>query len=143
MGRKVHSSTAQIRFLNERITTVVSFIKTMGSHPLKFKGLFKNTVVSVCRGDEEGDQQIQVEANKEQAKKNSQSCETLLLKIMTEIYDCFLPRQKGAQLEGRKQQALCTSMLCFAYSITHWLGDKNKQDNTLSNPRRRGRRESW
>lgn len=88
-----------------------------------------------------GGSKIQTEADKEQAKKNSQSCETLLLKIMTEIYDCFLPQQKAAQLEGWKQQALCTSMLCFAYSITHWLGDKNKQDNTLSNPTRRRWRE--
>lgn len=53
---------------------------------------------------------------------------------MTEIDDRFLPQQKGAQSESRKQQALGAGRLCFAYSITHWRGDKNKQDNTLSNP---------
>lgn len=132
---------AQIRFPKERITMVACCIETMKSQPPESKGLFKNMAFSVCWGV--GGQKLHVEANKEQAQKNSQSCETLLLKIMTEIYDCFLYRQKGAQLEGCKQQAFCTSMLCFAYSITHWLGDKNKQDNTLSNPRRRGRRESW
>lgn len=67
---------------------VASCLETVGSHILKFKGLFKSMVVCF------GDQKIQVEANKEQAKKNSQSCETLLFKIMTEIYDCFLPGRK-------------------------------------------------
>lgn len=87
-------------------------------------------------------QKFKSKVNKEKVKKNSPNCELLLTQIMTEIYDCFLPGQKGAQLEGCKQEALCTSMLCFADSITHWLGDKNKQDNTLSNPGRSGWRKS-
>lgn len=88
MNRKVHSFIAQIRFPKERITAVASCLETRGSHPLTFKGLFESMLVWF------GDQKIQVETNNEQAKKNSQSCETLLFKIMTEIYDCFLPGRK-------------------------------------------------
>lgn len=117
---------------------VASCLEIKGSQPLTFtRGLSKCIAVFGL-----GEPKLQVEANKEQVKKNSQNCETLLLKIMTKIYDRFLPQQKGAQLEGWKQQALCTSTLCFAYSITHWLGDKNKRGNTLSNPRRRRWKES-
>lgn len=68
----------------------------MWPHSLKLKeGLFESMGVLVWWL-----KKIQVEANKEQGKKNSQSCETMVLKIMTEIYDCFLPQQNGAQLEG-------------------------------------------
>lgn len=51
------------------------------------------------------------------------------------------PQQRGAQLEGWKQQPFVPAC-CFAYPITHWLGDKNKQDNTQPHPRRRGWRQS-
>lgn len=75
---------------------VASCLEIKGSQPLKFtRGLSKCIAVF---GLEEP--KLQVEANKEQVKKNSQNCETLLLKIMTKIYDRFLPQQKGAQLEG-------------------------------------------
>lgn len=73
-------------------------IETMGSQPPKCKGLFKNTAVSVWAAG--GNQKIHIKANKEQAQKMSKAVKPLLLKIMTEIYDRFLPRQKGAQLEG-------------------------------------------
>ena len=74
---------------------VASCLEIKGSQPLKsIGGLFKCIAVFGL-----GEPKIQVEANKEEEKNNSPNCETLLLKIMTKIYDCFLPQQKGTQSE--------------------------------------------
>lgn len=56
---------------------VVSCLKTMGSHPPRFKGLFKNMPVSVWGGE---DQKIQVEANKEQERKIPKAVEPYYLR---------------------------------------------------------------
>lgn len=139
VNRKAYTNLRlTVWFLRQKITMAASCLEIRGSHPLKSKeGWFKSMVVSVWRIKNSS------KANKEQAKKNPQSCAALLLKMMTEIDDGFLPQQKGAQLESWRQQALCTSTLCFAYSITHWRGDKNKQDNTLSNPGGGSGGKSW
>lgn len=139
-NRKVHWFPAQNQFPQGKnhYGCILPCLEIQGSQPLKFEGgLLKSLAVWGL-----GDPEIQVEAHKERVTQNSQSRETLLLKIMTEIYDCFLPRQKGAQLEGWKQQALCASTLCFADPTAHWLGGRNKQDNTLSTPKRREQRGS-
>lgn len=47
-------------------------------------------------------------------KKDFQSCETLLLKIMTETYDCFLPGRKEQSQEvenNRPFVAVCCALL--------------------------------
>ena len=67
---------------------VASCLEIKGHKSLKLiGGLFKSMAVFSS-----GDSKIQLEANKEQVKKNSPNCETLLLKIVTKIYDCFLPQ---------------------------------------------------
>lgn len=97
MKRKVHVFTKSDSQRQESLWLHPA-LKPWGPSPPNVKDCLK--IRQFRFGGGGGNQKIQVKTNKEQAQKISKAVKPLLLKIMTEIYDCFLPRQKGAQLEG-------------------------------------------